>query len=387
VISSYDGERKLRVLIIEPSGLLGGSELALLDLLRHLPPNKLQAAVAFPAGAPVRHKLASCDVGLIEGPIGMLHRRGRIARVRAAAWLAATIRREKPDIVHVNQAGFARLVAAASKLSNVPVVVHVRMQEDARKLRANRNKPLQPAAWVAISRAVLDELSPDNRAELIHDPFAIDEFAQMSGVESVAATRGSLGLPLDRRIVLHVGRICAQKGQDVLLRAAIECRNMGWHYLFVGATPPGDDEASQYCRSLEESIASNLDGSAHLLGERHDIARLMHASDVVVMSSHGESFGRVLLESLSLGVPVIGPAEAGPAEIIGAEERGYLFAPGNSQSLAEALRRCFEDYPEAMNRGQEGRRWVAATCDPHLHAERISDLWDRTARSTGNRAP
>ena len=80
-------------------------------------------------------------------------------------------------------------------------------------------------------------------------------------------------------------------------------------------------------------------------GFRHDVERYLKMSHLVVVPSRYESFSMVTVESLAKGKQVIGPNVAGPKEILNMRDIGYLFVPGNPESLCEALRRAVENYP------------------------------------------
>src|SRR4051812_9810667 len=105
-----ESSRKLRVLVVDPSGLLWGSERALLDLLRHLDRARYEITLATPLESQLRAPVEKLGIRVLEGPLGMLHRRGAVQRARALFWLAWTIGRVKPHVIHVNEAGAATLV-------------------------------------------------------------------------------------------------------------------------------------------------------------------------------------------------------------------------------------------------------------------------------------
>ena len=73
----------------------------------------------------------------------------------------------------------------------------------------------------------------------------------------------------------------------------------------------------------------------------------MDAMDIVVHASNREPFGRVLLEAMAAGRPVIAPREGGPLEIVADGETGLLVPPRDPDALAAAMVSLLEDPPGA----------------------------------------
>jgi glycosyltransferase involved in cell wall biosynthesis len=76
-----------------------------------------------------------------------------------------------------------------------------------------------------------------------------------------------------------------------------------------------------------------------MTGFREDVPVLMHACDVIVHTSTApEPFGRVIVEGMLAGRPVIATNIGGPAEVLNHGETGYLVPPDDAQILADVLR-------------------------------------------------
>ena len=132
------------------------------------------------------------------------------------------------------------------------------------------------------------------------------------------------------------GRIARWKGQDLLLRAALEIPDLRV-WIIGEAFFTGDDH--RYAGELR-ALASTpaLAGRVDFLGQRDDIPRLMQAADVIVHTSVApEPFGRVVAEGMLSGRAVIASHAGGPAELIRQGETGWLFAPGDAGELQSAI--------------------------------------------------
>jgi glycosyltransferase involved in cell wall biosynthesis len=132
------------------------------------------------------------------------------------------------------------------------------------------------------------------------------------------------------------GRIARWKGQDVLLRAAAEIP--GLKVWIVGAPFFTGDDRRYAGELLALASSPALAGRVEFLGQREDIPRLMQAADLIVHTSVApEPFGRVVVEGMLSGKPVIASRSGGPEEIIRDGETGWLFSPGDAAGLALAL--------------------------------------------------
>ena len=108
---------------------------------------------------------------------------------------------------------------------------------------------------------------------------------------------------------------------------------------------------------LLTSSSSQADGGAvRLLGFRSDVSALMASCDIFVLPAPAEPFGLVIIEAMALGKPVIAAGDGGPVEIVGDGETGLLFEPGNSESLAAAMKQLLTDADLRKRMGLAGRK-------------------------------
>ncbi|HEY1685034.1 MAG TPA: glycosyltransferase [Tepidisphaeraceae bacterium] len=135
--------------------------------------------------------------------------------------------------------------------------------------------------------------------------------------------------------LIAVGRLARQKDYPTLLRAYALARSQGldWPLVIVGDGP--DDKE---LRAMTERM--RLSQAVRFLGHRDNPFPYMQAAQCLVLSSAWEGFGLVLIEAMSLGVPIISTdCPSGPAEILDAGKFGMLTPVGDSERLAEAMLR------------------------------------------------
>jgi glycosyltransferase involved in cell wall biosynthesis len=236
-------------------------------------------------------------------------------------------------------------------------------------------------AFVYISSAVEtcygDRGIPADKGIVVHNPIDVEAFGKSDGV---AELRSELGLSDQDRVVSNIGRLVAWKGQDCFLRAmAMVVRSVpNVKALIVGA-PDLTARSQQYCRRLRGLVVElRLSNRVLLTGFRADVARIMAASDVVVHSAcEPEPLGRVIVEAMASGCPVIATAAGGVMDIIEEERNGLLVPPGDATSMAEAIVRLLMDRAYAEQIAQQGQQCARESFSVNRHVAAIQQLYEQ----------
>ncbi len=182
-----------------------------------------------------------------------------------------------------------------------------------------------------------------------------------------AGVREALGLDPDALLLVQAGRWQPAKGQLVLLEAVERLweRGVRAHAVFVGG-PSGAGGGTELPRRIEASPA-RAGLVAHGAVPPEELARYLHAADLVVVPSRTESFGLVAVEAMACGVPVVAARVGGLPEAVG--EAGVLVDGHDPDDWADVLADLLAD-PAARE------RWGAAG------AERARSLtWGAAARA------
>jgi len=173
------------------------------------------------------------------------------------------------------------------------------------------------------------------------------------GVSLARRLAKSNGVPL--RIVC-VGRLSAEKGHHGLLRALARLRGVvpPSRVTFVGDGPMRAELEAQ-AREL------GLVDSVEFVGARSedDVMQILAAADLFALASLMEGLPVVLMEAMSLGLPVVAPHVAGIPELVGDEREGLLFAPSDWDGLAAQLQRLLSDEDLRARLGAAGRARIA----------------------------
>lgn len=140
------------------------------------------------------------------------------------------------------------------------------------------------------------------------------------------------------------GRITRRKGQLDLLEivARLKAEDIPVHALIVGGAPP---RKQQFLQEIESEISRrNLTDDVTLVGQRPDLKEIMAISDVVLtLSIEPESFGRVSMEALSLGRPVLGYAHGGVGEQLAVMYPAGAVPLGDIDAAVSTLSRWYRE--------------------------------------------
>lgn len=183
--------------------------------------------------------------------------------------------------------------------------------------------------------------------------------------------RSELGIPHDAFLVGIFGRIKHEKGQYLLIDAIkrLHKENTEIYGLIVGHPM---DQA--YLDELKSEIDKDkLEKFIYFKDFVDDSQLWMQICDAVVLASHGETFGLVLVEAMQAGIVVIGTDDGGVPEIIEHEKTGLLFQPGDSQGLAERLLRLVENPELRAKLARAGKTRANELFDYSSHFEKLAE--------------
>ncbi len=302
-----------------------------------------------------------------------------------ARHIAKVIRDVGPDLVHHNDNPRGdRASILGARLVGLPQVAHVRfMPRYFRPVDRVLTGFVDRFVFVseAVRRHFLDTLGGRSyRGEVVYDSFDLARFGNVAPGEA-ERVRKELGVPPGTALVSSFGRLVAWKGQEVFLRAVAEvARSHGeLHALVVGEAAAGP-EGRAYVESLHD-LARELGMESRLTftGFRSDVPEVMAASDVVVHSStQPEPFGRVIVEAMAAGRPVVATAAGGVPEIVEAGSTGLLTAPGDLHGMAAAIGELLSNPNRATDMAERGRDSVRNRFTADRFAERLHRIYEST---------
>lgn len=334
----------MRILHVINGLHVGGAETMLCRLIKAAGPAADHAAVVSVINpGPLARRLEEMGV-----PVYSLGLSRSLPHPRAVGRLWSTFRGLSGDLVqgwmyHGNLVGSlgARIVKGRQPVIwNIRHSLHdIKLEKPitASLIRLGARLSRTPRAIIynsATSARQHEELGYDrSRSRVIPNGLDCEQFKPRP--EERQAVRRQVGFPEQATVIGMIARSHPMKNTDGLLRslAALSARGRDFHLLLVGRGHDGAD-LSLVARIRDLGLTDRVT----LLGERHDVAALMSALDLLVLPSlWGEGFPNVLAETMASGVPCVTTDIGDSAHVVG--EHGIVVPPGDIEALAAGIER------------------------------------------------
>lgn len=343
--------RTRTVLFVDQAGELGGAEFALLPLAAAC---ASRGEVVLLAEGPFRNRLEAAGVRVQtlcnERVSGIDREAMRLGWIRALPAILAQIRSiaqvaRRHDVLFLNTQKALVLGALGARLHRRPVVWYLHDIVSADHFGRVQRMLVK---WIA--RHAVDSIIANSRASadalvaltglraeditIVHNGIDTSAFAQADAGD-IGALRERLGLPRDAWLAGLFGRLAPWKGQHIAIEALPRLPEV--HLVLVGAALFGEDAYEARLRQLAQRLG--VANRVHFANFQHDMPAWMQAMDVILhTSTEPEPFGRVIVEGMAAGRPVVASAAGGVVEIIRHLENGWLVKPGDPAALVEAVR-------------------------------------------------
>jgi glycosyltransferase involved in cell wall biosynthesis len=371
----------IRILRVTEQSILGGEQDHILHLLADLDRARYEQTMCSEPNGPFVDKVR--QLGITHIPVTMCSRFD-LAAIRQ---LRQIMRQGRYDIVHLHGARAGLLGRIAARLTGALLIVwtmHVFQPDTLEGLRRCQ-LPLYLLVEGILARYFCDHIitiSDDLRQRTLavaQVPTAkvttIYSYVDLGQFEQPAegrTKRHELGWPLDAPVVCTIGRLCIQKGLPDFLHAAarVKARMPEVRFVIVGDGP---------LRGKLELLAGQLglDGNVTFTGHRSDVADILFASDVFATATHWEGFGKVNVEAMAAGKPLVS-TKVGPIPEVVGDYGGAILVPAHDpEAFAEALLTILRDLPAYSRRGEEGRQRAYAQFSRQALAQRTSELYER----------
>ena len=301
----------------------GGEESVFL-LCQELMSSGVNLILACRGGSPTDQRARSAHIPVINLPM-------RNAIDLPSVWsLVKYCRENSIDIIHAHNGRDYWLACLAKALNpQLKVVITRRILAPLKETLLHRWLYAKIDRAVAISQAVKNKITvfPSEKVTVVYNGVDVQKFS----IASPGVLRKELGLESGTKIVGMVGQIHASKGHHTFVRSIPEILAACQDTVFV-VVGGGDSSELQ-----------KMNGDVRFLGQRSNIPEIMKDLDVFVMASQNEPFGRVTVEAMAAGVPVVGSNSGGTAEIITHGESGILVSPEDPTMLAQAIIKILTD--------------------------------------------
>lgn len=306
------------------------------QLAVHQRANGDDVVVACPQDGPLPSRLRAAGVDVRAWDAVRAPHRGLVRERRS---LAAIVRDVAPELVHLHSAK-AGLVGRAVVRGRVPTVFQPHawsyLAVDGVQARAAHLWERAALRWtarvVAVSAGEAADAPPGAAAKLTIVGNGVDVAAfDVLDAPARGAARVARRLPVDAPVVVCLGRLCEQKGQDVLLDAWLDVRHEQPDAVLV-LVGDGPDRDTLDSRGVPGTV---------FVGRRDDPASWLGLADLVVLPSRWEGQSLALLEAMACGAAIVTTEVAGARDALG--ETGVVVAVGDAPALATAIRVALDD--------------------------------------------
>jgi glycosyltransferase involved in cell wall biosynthesis len=365
----------VRLVWVSHRAELGGAELALVEGVKVLAQRGHDIHVVMPMEGPLRDRLAPwSEVHVLPHnpwvgqPVSTptLMRWAAYNLLRSIPELVRLAQRTRPDLIATNTIT-APIGGFAARRARIPHVWFVR--EFGSRHHGMRyfigRRPTFFAMRHTSELVVVTSEALRRWCASWRPPQQISVVPEAVEVAEVVTRQPTTGTRFN---LVLVGAMRPGKGQvdAVTAVAKLVSRGRDVRLDLVGSGPPDYEEwLAKQVRSL------GLQDRVALIGFSADPLSLVADSDVALMCSRSEGFGRVTVEAMKLGKPVIGAASGATPELVLDGRNGLVYRTGDADDLARCVDELYHDRDRARALGQYGKAWASQRFNLERHGDRL----------------
>ncbi|MDP8219679.1 MAG: glycosyltransferase [Candidatus Theseobacter exili] len=363
--------KKIKLIHIISDLDMGGAEKLLSDFIEVLDRKRFEIKVIYFRGtAPLLEGIKSFGV-----PVTHLKIKKALSPL-CFMKLYRILRQERPDIVHTHLILGDFYGITAAKLSGVPVICSTKHNTHYFKFHGNIFSKIDSILMnmcdkiIAVSNAVRDfyvenEKIPVSKFEVVRNGVFVEKYNDIT----VRPLHG-VSLLEETPICLCVANFTRQKGHETLLQAWKEIESLsGNPVLLLAGSGPEEKRLISIVHEL------NISKSVRFIGTRRDVPELMKKSILVILPSHWEGLGIVLMEAMSSGRAVVATEVGGIPEIVDDGQTGLLVPPNDFAALSVALRALISNEKLRNKMGAAGKNKALSNFGIKMMVDKIESLY------------
>jgi glycosyltransferase involved in cell wall biosynthesis len=381
-VSAAASARKPHVLTLTDVVGVGGAERIAEELCVFADPERFRRSLCvtrptadIPGAAASLARLRDAGV-----EVAFAERRHRFD-VPALARLVRLLRHGRVDVIHAHKFGSNVWAALLGHASGVPVVV---AHEHTWSFEGQLGRRLADRHVVArFCDAVIAVSEADRRRMVADVGMAADRVVLVhNGIAGTAPGDGEavareLGLTPGAPVLVQTATLRPQKAVEVMIAATALLRR---EHPDVRLLVAGEGDLARFeALAAAEGVAD----AVVMLGTRPDVADLLAAADVGVLSSDFEGMPLAVLEYMAAGLPVVSTNVGGLPEIVSEGETGFLVGPRDPAALAERIGRLLANPARAREMGERGRRRQQQLFSRQAMVTGVTGLYERLLAAKG----
>jgi len=229
-----------------------------------------------------------------------------------------------------------------------------------------------PVAIAEEVRATIQRVYGYPDPPLIPNGIPTDEYAP--NPDTRAQWRQAHGIEPRATVLTHIGRFAVQKNHALLVEAFAQVHSDAPLYLLLVGAGELED-------AVREQVAGlGLQGRVRFLGIRADVADILRASDVFVLSSRWEGNPMSVMEAMAAGLPVVSTAVGGVPELVQEGVTGRLVPSEDAGALAQAMQALVDDPARRQAMGAAARQHAVARFDIRHTVRGYEQLYESLLR-------
>jgi len=293
------------------------------------------------------------------------------------------MRKYRPDIVHTHTSKAGMLGRLAALAARIPHVVHTphghvffgHFSPNAARIFFMAEKMIEPVTerFIALTKGEMSDyirfsLTRPEKITVIHSGVDVARFSALPS--NPKGLRAALGIPEDALVVGTAGWLLPIKGPDILMSAM---ERVCWPVrddIFLVYAGKGEMEAELRNRACK----SGFSGNVVFAGWRKDMHDVMAAFDIFVLPSRNEGMGRVIVEAMAAGKPVVASNVGGIPDLVKHGVNGFLVPKEDPEALGIAILKMAGDSGLRSAMGMAGKR-IAPAWDVSHMLEKIDKIY------------
>lgn len=285
-------------------------------------------------------------------------------------------KKEKIQIIHSNSS-VIDVGARAARKTGLPHVWHFREFGDADYQLEYLKGRAKSCRFVASTKGKVVFISQNLRK--YYQTEISDDICRViyNGISKDFLYEKKYTFPKSKIVFLIAGNLHRNKRQDTALRAVQEIiwKSYDNFELWIAGQASAMRDSQKFEEELREFADHNLKGCCKFLGFVSDMSKLRQEADIELICSNREAFGRVTVEAMMAGNPVIGSDSGANPELIEDQKSGRLFRNGDAADLADKMQ-WFLDAPERIEAcGREAYSFAKDNFLSDYNTEKIEKLY------------